>query len=418
VHDCALLCELFDAALAAVRAPSLIDAALPCDRLRPVRVVGAGKAAATMAAALDACWSGPLTGAVVVPYGHGFPAGRIEVLEAAHPVPDAAALGAARRMLGIADAASAGELLICLLSGGASALLCAPPPGITLAMKVEITRELLASGADIRAINAVRKHLSLIKGGRLAAAAWPADVLCLAVSDVPGDEPAVIGSAPTVADPGTCADAQAVLDRLGVAPPAAVRRWLASPAAESPKPGDPRLARSRFSIVATPELALQAAARKARALGVTPVVLGSALEGEARMLARAHAELARTRARRGERCVLLSGGETTVRVRGKGRGGRNTEYLLALFAALADQPGIGALAADTDGIDGSAQGAGACFDAAARARAGEMGLDPAKFLADNDSNAFFAAIGALLQTGPTRTNVNDFRAILIDAGPR
>ena len=412
------LLGLFDAAVSAARAPGLLTRALPASRGRPARVIGAGKAAAAMAAVLDRCWDGPLEGVVVTPYGHGLAAGRIEVLEAAHPLPDAAALAAGQRMLGIAQAAQAGELVICLLSGGASALLCVPPPGITLAMKAGLGRQLLASGADIAAINTVRRHLSLVKGGRLAAAAFPADLLCLAVSDVPGDDPAVIGSGPTVADPTTRADAAAVLRRWRIEAPAALWRWLENPAAESVKPGDPRLGRAQFRLVATPATALAAAARRARALGVRPVLLGSALAGEARALGRAHAALALAHARRGGRCVLLSGGETTVTVRGPGRGGRNTEYLLALFEALAGAPGIAALAADTDGIDGSADSAGAFFDAAARVEAAARGLAPGPFLAANDSHAFFATLGTVLHTGPTRTNVNDFRAILVDAVPR
>jgi glycerate 2-kinase len=410
-----ILRRLFDAAIAAADPARVLPAALPPDTGAPARVIGAGKAAAAMAAAFDRHWQGRLDGFVVTRYGHGMAAGRIAVREAAHPLPDQAALVAGRDLLQAAHAAAgSGERLVCLLSGGASALACQPPPGISLAEKRAVLGALLRCGADIDAINCVRRHLSLLKGGRLAAAAFPARVLCLAISDVIGDDPAVIGSGPCVPDPSTCADAEAVLRSYRIEPPAAIARWLRDPRAESLKPADPRLAQVEFRLLANAATAQQAAADTARALGVAPVLLGE-LAGEARELGRAHAGLALEHLRGGRRCVLLSGGETTVAVRGSGRGGRNGEYLLALLGALAaDTRGIAALAADTDGIDGTEDNAGAWFEPAHLRSVHERGLDARAALARNDSHGFFAALGTLLRTGPTRTNVNDFRAILVD----
>ncbi|MGA7478255.1 MAG: glycerate kinase, partial [Azonexus sp.] len=347
----------------------------------------------------------------------GVPCQRIEIVEAAHPVPDAAGEAAAARILGKISGLTATDRVLALISGGGSALLAAPAAGITLAEKRAITTALLRSGASIGEMNCLRKHLSAIKGGRLAAAAWPAPVLTLAISDVPGDDPAVIASGPTVADPTTAVDALKVLDFHGIAIPDALRARLASGELETPKPGDPRLAKSEFRLVASPRQMLEAAAAEASRLGVTPLVLGDAIEGEAREVGKALAGMAIGCDRHGfpakKPCVLLSGGETTVTLKGAGRGGRNTEFLLGLALALDGMPGIHALAADTDGIDGSEDNAGAFVGPDTLARARKLGVDPRQRLAGNDAWGFFAALDDLLVTGPTRTNVNDFRALSI-----
>ncbi len=416
----ALLLRMFQAA---------VDAAAPGLRVRPnlpppptgrTVVVGAGKAAASMAQAVEAAWPAgrPLSGLVVTRYGHGVgPLPRIEVVEASHPVPDAAGQRAAARMLQMVDGLGRDDLVLCLMSGGASALLALPAPGIGLAAKQAINRALLRSGAGIQDMNCVRKHLSAIKGGRLAAAAAPAQVVTLMISDVPGDDPSVIGSGPTVPDATTLQEARAVLSRYGIEPPAPVAGWLHDPAAETPKPGDAAFARTRSVMIATPQAALEASAAVARAAGITPVILGDAIEGEAREVARVMAGIAGQCARHGQPapmpCVLISGGETTVTVRGAGRGGRNAEFLLALAVALDGHPGIHAIACDTDGIDGTEDNAGALLSPGTLARARALGLDPRARLADNDGYAVFAALGDLVMTGPTRTNVNDFRAILV-----
>jgi glycerate 2-kinase len=408
-----LLQQLFDTAVTAVAAPRCVPPALArvaAPRGRTL-VLGAGKAAAAMAKAVEDARSGPIEGLVVTRYGHGLPTRSIEVIEAAHPVPDDAGERAARRMLGLAAGLGTDDQLIMLLSGGASALLVAPAEGIPLAEKQQVTRALLRSGANIGEMNTLRKHLSAIKGGRLALAAHPAEVVTLMVSDVPGDEPAVIGSGPTVPDPTTYADARAVLAKYGIDPPPAVAASLAAARDETPKPGDPRLARATAIMIATPQQALAAAADEARRAGYRPIVLGDALEGEAREVGAAQAKLALEQS---GRVALISGGETTVTVRGKGRGGRNAEYLLGLTLALGGAPGIHALACDTDGIDGSEDNAGALCMPDSLARARTRGLDAAGRLADNDAYGFFAALGDLVVTGPTRTNVNDFRVILID----
>jgi hydroxypyruvate reductase len=409
-----LLRALFDAALAAA-SPDRVRAHLPAPPHGRTVVIGAGKAAAAMARAVEDAWSGPLSGLVVTRYGHGVPCERIEVIEAAHPVPDDAGERAARHMLERVAGLSRDDLVVCLLSGGGSALLALPAAGVTLADKQHLARALLASGASIAEINCVRKHVSAIKGGRLALACAPARVCTLAISDVPGDDPAVIASGPTVADPTTCADARAVLARYSIAPPPAIDAHLRAARDETPKPGDLRLANTSFTIVARARDALEAAAALARQRGMAPLLLGDALQGEARALAAAHAEL--VRAARRERtlpCVLLSGGETTVTVRGRGRGGRNSEYLLALALALDGEPGAHALACDTDGIDGTQDNAGALLAPDTLARARALGVDAAERLRDNDAYGFFAALGDLIVTGPTRTNVNDFRAILLE----
>ena len=411
-----MLREIFDAAIAAADPAHCVPLHLPPSGGRLI-VVGAGKASAAMARAVEDHWQGDLDGLVVTRYGHGVPCSRIEIVEAAHPVPDAAGEAAAARILERVRGLTENDRVLALISGGGSALLAAPAEGITLAEKRAITSALLRCGAAIGEMNCVRKHLSAVKGGRLAAAAWPAPVLTLAISDVPGDDPAVIASGPTVADPTSCADALAILDRYAIAIPDALRRRLQAGELETPKPGDSRLARADYRLVASPWQMLQAAAAKARALGVTPLILGDALEGEAREVARAMAGIARSCASHGAPvagpCVLLSGGETTVTLRGQGRGGRNTEFLLGLAIALGGMPGVHALAADTDGIDGSEDNAGAFVDPTSLARARAAGIDPLHCQDVNDAWGFFDALGDLLVTGPTLTNVNDFRAILV-----
>ena len=354
---------------------------------------------------------------VVTRSGHGVPCARIGIVEAAHPVPDAAGEAAAARILGKISGLTVTDRVLALISGGGSALLAAPAEGVTLAEKRALTTALLRSGAGIGEINCVRKHLSAIKGGRLALAAWPAPVLTLAISDVPGDDPAVIASGPTVGDPTTAVDALKVLDFHGIAIPDALRARLAAGELETPKPGDPRLANSEFRLVASPRQMLEAAAAEASRLGITPLILGNAIEGEAREVGKALAGMAVSCGRHGfpaeKPCVLLSGGETTVTLKGAGRGGRNTEFLLGLALALDGAPGIHALAADTDGIDGSEDNAGAFVGPDSLRRARELGLDIRQALAANDAWGYFSALGDLLLTGPTRTNVNDFRAILV-----
>ena len=405
-----VLRRLLDAALASAQPAQCLAPYLPEPPAGRTVVVGAGKAAATMARAVEDHWEGPLEGLVVTRYGHRVPTARIEVVEAAHPVPDAGGREAAARILSLAEGLSADDLALCLISGGGSALLTLPAPGIALADKQAMTGALLRSGAAIDEINCVRKHLSAIKGGRLGAACHPARVVSLLISDVAGDDPAVIGSGPTVPDPTTFADALAVLRKYGIAEPAALIRHLEGGAEETPKQGDPRLADAETRMVATPAMALAAAAEAAREAGYEPVILGDALEGEARVLAREHAGLARDAA---PGTVLLSGGEATVTVTGAGRGGPNTEYALALALALDGAPGIFATACDTDGIDGTEDNAGALVTPDTLARAGEAGEDAAARLAANDGYGFFAGLGDLVMTGPTLTNVNDFRAILV-----
>ncbi len=403
--------------MAAADPARVVPPALPDPPRGRTVVVGAGKAAAAMARAVEACWTGPLTGLVVVPHGHAVATAHIAVVEGGHPVPDAAGADAAHRIVDLVTGLGPDDLVLNLLSGGGSALLAAPAGDVTLDAKQALTRDLLRSGAPIAAVNTVRRHLSAVKGGRLAAAAHPARVLTLAISDVPGDDPAVIASGPTVADPTTLADARAVLQHHGVTPPDAVARHLADPAAETPAPGDPRLDRAETRVVATAMDALAAAAGAAREAGITPVILGDAIEGEARDVGRALAGMALSCHRHGvpaePPCVLLSGGETTVTVRGDGRGGRNVEGLLGTALGLDGAPGIDALMADTDGIDGTETDAGAVIEPDTLARARAAGRDPAADLANNDAHGLFAAAGALVTTGPTLTNVNDFRAVLV-----
>ena len=414
----ALLRQMFDAAIASAQPALCIPPHLPDPPRGRLIVVGAGKASAAMARAVEENWPGPLSGLVITRYGYAVPCDRIEVVEAAHPVPDAAGLHAAQRMLELVGSLHADDLVLCLFSGGGSALMPLPAAGLDLDLKQFVNRALLASGATIREINCVRRHLSAIKGGRLGAACHPARVLTLLISDVPGDRPVDIASGPTVADPTTCDDALAILRRYGIELPQPVRDVLESGRGESVKPGDTRLARAGLRIVATPQMALEAAAHVARAAGISPHILGDAIEGEARDVGKVFAGVALQVAERSQPfaapCVLLSGGETTVTVKGAGRGGRNVEFLLSLAIALEGHPRIHALAGDTDGVDGQEEIAGGCVGPDSLARAWGLGLRPKDMLDNNDGHGFFGALGDSVVTGPTLTNVNDFRAILIE----
>ena len=413
----ALLRSMFDAAIAAAQPAHCLPPQLPPPPAGRTIVIGAGKASAAMARAFEDHWAGEVTGLVVTRYGHAVPCRKIEIVEAAHPVPDAAGMAAARRILDRVAGLRPDDLVVCLISGGGSALLALPLDGLALADKQDVNRALLASGATIGEMNCVRRHLSAIKGGRLGAACHPAQVVTLLMSDVPGDEPTDIASGPTVADPTTCADALDILRRHAIDVPAAVTRVLASGAGESVKPGDPRLARASTRIIATPQMALEAAAAVARDAGVAPLILGDSIEGEAREVGTVMAGIARQVAVHGQPiappCVLLSGGETTVTLRGSGRGGRNVEFLLSLAIGLDGRPGIHAIAGDTDGVDGQEEIAGALIGPDTLARARALGLRPRDSLANNDGHGFFGALGDGVVTGPTLTNVNDFRAILV-----
>ncbi|WP_413707549.1 glycerate kinase [Ralstonia sp. Ralssp110] len=418
----ALLHGLFDTAVAAVSAAQCLPAFLPEPPRGRTIVIGAGKGAAAMAEAVEQHWKGELSGLVVTRYEHGRAPGtqgRIEVVEASHPVPDAAGQHAAQRMVGLLEGLTEDDLVLCLISGGGSALLAAPAEGLTLADKQSVNRALLKSGASIGEMNCVRKHLSSIKGGRLALACAPARVETLLISDIPGDDPTLIASGPTLPDATTCADALAVIDKYGIDVPEAVRRHLDTGAGETPKPGDARFEGHRSHVIATAQHALEAAAAQARALGYEAHILSDSIEGEARDVAEVHAGIVRQIVARNQPftkpCVILSGGETTVTVRGNGRGGRNAEFLLALGVALDGLPGVHAIACDTDGIDGSEDNAGAILTPDSLARAEALGLKPKQLLDNNDGYGFFDALGDLIVTGPTRTNVNDFRAILITA---
>jgi glycerate 2-kinase len=412
---------------------SAVDAAHPSHCLPPnlpeppprgqLVILAAGKAAGSMTQVAEQHYLGRidgsrLSGIAVTRHGYGRPTRHIPVVEAGHPVPDEAGLAGTERALALAKAAGADDLVLVLLSGGASANWIAPAAGLTLAEKQATTRALLRSGANIGEINCVRKHLSRIKGGRLARLAAPAKVFTLAISDVPGDDPAVIGSGPTVPDPTTLDDARALVRKYALALPKAVTQALADPGNESPKPGDDIFAGSIYRIVARPADGLRAAQSRAEAAGYECLMLGDRLQGEAREVAAEHARLAREISARGRRTAILSGGELTVTLRGNGRGGPNQEYALALAIHLDGAPGIAALAADTDGTDGGRgradDPAGAFVDPATLARARAAGLDPAAFLADNDSTGFFNGIGDLFTPGPTFTNVTDFRAIVVD----
>jgi hydroxypyruvate reductase len=408
-----LLRAMFDAAVGAAAPALCVPPHLPPPPKGRTIVVGAGKAAAAMAAAVEAHWRGPIEGLVVTRYGHGAPTRSIKVVEASHPVPDAAGPAAARAILDLVKRLTADDLVLCLISGDGE---------ITLADKQAINRALLRSGAHIGEMNCVRKHLSAIKGGRLAVAAAPARIVSLIISDVPGDDLSVIASGPTVPDATSQADALSVLEKYRIDASPAVLSQLLNPAAETPKPGDRRFANVANILIATPQMSLDAAAGIARAAGVAPIILGNAIEGEARECGIVHAGIALQAAGFGQPieppCAILSGGETTVTVRGKGRGGRNAEFLLSLAIALDGRADISALAADTDGIDGSEDNAGAIIGPDTLRRAASAGIDVVKRLADNDAYSVFSAIGDLIVTGPTRTNVNDFRAILVPARTR
>jgi glycerate 2-kinase len=407
-----LLLDLFEVALAASDPAAAVLPHLPERPTGRLIVVGAGKASGAMARAVEDAM-GPAEGLVIVPHGYAAPCRSIEVVEAAHPVPDGAGLSATRRMLDLVDMASAGDLVLALISGGGSALLVQPVPGISLADKQEVGHALLRSGAPIAEVNVVRTWLSQVKGGGLAAAAHPASVLTLLVSDVPGDGPATIASGPTFPPVGTPAEALRILQRRGIEVPDHVREAIRTgrgAASDTP-------VRSRHVVVATPQRSLEAAADLARERGVQPVILGDALQGESREVAAVLGAIALQVRRHGQPapapCVLLSGGETSVTVRGHGRGGRNVELLLALALALQSTPGITAIACDTDGVDGAEPVAGALVHPDTLDRAAHLGLDARRYLDDNDAHGFFAALGDQVVTGPTLTNVNDFRAIVI-----
>ncbi len=426
----ALLRHLYDVAVQRALPLHNTAAHLPPPPKGRTLVLGAGKAGGAMAQAVEALWpqDAPLSGLVVTRYGHTPPrpeglAQRIEVVEAAHPVPDVAGLDAAQRILALTQGLTADDLVLCLISGGGSSLLTLPCEGLTLEDKQRINRQLLESGAHIGEMNTVRKHLSAIKGGRLAAACAPARVVTLTISDVPGDDVSVIASGPTVADASTCADALDILRRYGIDVPDAVRKRLDSGALETPKPGDAALAGIQTHLIATPQQSLDAAAAAARALGLNVYVLSDEIEGESREVGKVHAALARStalgRSSLTKPCVILSGGETTVTVRPraegqpKGRGGRAGEFCLGLAQALGGQGGVWALAADTDGIDGVEDNAGALVTPDTLARAAALGLKVSDHLSRNDAYGYFQPLGDLVFTGPTHTNVNDFRAVLV-----
>ena len=417
-----LLRKMFDSAVNVASPKLSLRHHLPPRPMGRTIIVGAGKAAAAMAQAVEAEWddigrAGQLEGLVITRYGHSLETRWIEVVEAAHPVPDAAGVSGAARILESVTGLGPDDLVLCLLSGGGSALLTLPIEGISLDEKRIVTRDLLNCGATISEINAIRKHLSAIKGGRLAAAAFPAQTVTLAISDVPGDDPAIIASGPTVADPSTLADANYVIEKYQIELPPAVQMVLGRKSSETPKTGDPLLQRASVRLIVTPQEALEAAAKVASEAGVTPVILSDSIEGESRDVAQVHAAMARQIAERGQPwpapCVLLSGGETTVTINGNGSGGANSEFLLSLMLSLDGAPKIYALACDTDGIDGSEENAGAIIGPGTLATGLKKDMDPAKFLANNDAYTYFSAIDSLIITGPTHTNVNDFRAVLI-----
>ncbi len=411
------LTSVFEAAVKAADPELTIRNHLPARPTGRVIVVGAGKGTAQMAQALEKAWEGPLKGVVVTRYGYGAPCERIEVLEAAHPVPDEAGLAASARLIEAVSGLTADDLVIALICGGGSALLPAPPAGLTLADEIAVNEALLASGAPISAMNAVRKHVSTIKGGRLAAAAYPAQVVSLVVSDIPGDNPALVASGPTVPDDSTREDASAIVATYGMKLPARVMAHLQSPAADAPRPDDPSFPRNEVHLIASAAVSLEAAAMEARKHGLEAVILSDSIEGEARDVGAVHAAIARevaTRDRPFRKPVLiLSGGETTVTLRAKGKGGRNSEFLLAFAIGIDGVPGIHALAADTDGIDGSEDNAGAFADGTTVARMWGAGIDAKAMLAGNNAWTAFNAVDDLFVPGPTGTNVNDLRAILV-----
>ena len=404
-----LLRRMFDTAVAAAQPVHCLPPHLPAPPRGRTIAVGAGKASAEMARVLEAHYAAAVKGLIVTRYGHGVPTRSIEIVEAGHPVPDVSGEHGARRTLEMVQGLSADDLVICLLSGGGSALWPLPAPGLTLADKQAVTSALLKAGATIAEINCVRRHLSAIKGGRLAQAARPARLLTLAISDVPGDDPLVIASGPTVPDPTRFADARAVLSRYHIEPSSSVLRHLET---ATDLPADPW---GDYVLIARPAAALAAAAEVAGQAGYRTVLLGDAIEGEAREVARQHAALARQFLARGEKVALVSGGELTVTITGDGVGGPGHEYALALMAACGGDPRLSGMACDTDGIDGATDAAGAWFDGGTLARAKAAGLDPLSALDRNDAGGFFAAIGHRVVSGPTLTNVNDVRVILVDA---
>lgn len=414
-----LLRQMFDAAVDAAQPRHCLPPHLPAAPRGRTLVIGAGKASAEMARVVEQHWPGPLTGLVVTRYGYKVPCDRIEIVEAAHPVPDEAGLLAARRIRDLVSGLGADDLVICLISGGGSSLLVLPDESLQLADKQAVNKALLKSGATISEMNCVRRHLSAIKGGRLAAACHPAKVVTLLISDVPGDDPVDIASGPTAADKTTCADALAILRRYGIDMPPAMQDLLESGRGESIKPGDARLVNNEIRMITTPQMALEAAAKVARDAGVATHILGDSIEGEAREVGIVMAGIARHVA--GHRqpftapCILLSGGETTVTVRGNGRGGRNVEFLLSLGVSLNGHPGIHAMACDTDGVDGQEEIAGGYLAPDSLDRAWEKGIKARDRLANNDGHGFFQALGDSVICGPTLTNVNDFRAIYIEA---
>ena len=412
-----LLRCLFDTAIDSAQPARHIRSYLPPPPRGRVIVVGAGKASAAMARAVEENWPGALSGLVVTRAGYAVPCQRIEIIEGAHPVPDETSLKAAQRILQSVRGLTADDLVLAVISGGASALLTLPLEGLTLRDKQALNRALLTSGAAIDEMNCVRRHLSAIKGGRLAAASAPARVVTLLISDVPGDDPTDIGSGPTVGDPTTCADALGILERYRIELGSQVRDALTSGRGESVKPADPRLRGIETRLIATPQMALEAAATAARAQGVEPIILSDRLEGEAREVGKVFAGIAQQIAARSQPvaapCVLLSGGETTVTVRGDGSGGRNVEFLLALGVALNGHPRVHAIAGDTDGVDGAEDIAGAYLAPDSLERARAQGINPRASLERNDGHGFFKALGDSVVTGPTFTNVNDFRAVLI-----
>lgn len=411
-----LLREMFDAAVAAADPMICVPPNLPEKPKGRLIVVGAGKASARMAQAVEAHWNGALEGVVLTRYGHGAPCKTIKIIEASHPVPDAAGVAGTQEILSAVSDLTEDDLVLALISGGGSALLTAPAGAITLEEKRAVNQALLKSGAAIGEINTVRKHLSAVKGGGLAAAAYPARVVALMISDVPGDDPAVIASGPTVGTETTAEDALALLERYEIDIAPSVRAHLAS-GDGPPKPDDARLSRVENNVIAAPQISLEAAAKVARHAGVTPMILGDAIEGEAQDVAKVHAGIAAQVVRHGQPlpspCVLISGGETTVTVRGNGRGGRNVEFCLALAVALNRSARVWAIAADTDGIDGAEEIAGAVVTPDTLARAASLGIDPHASLSNNDGHTFFETLDMQVVTGPTLTNVNDFRAVLI-----
>ncbi|TIO06743.1 glycerate kinase [Mesorhizobium sp.] len=411
------LAAIFNAAVAAADPERTIRDHLPAKPKGRTIVIGAGKGSAQMAAAFEKVWDGPIEGLVVTRYGYGAKCERIEIIEAAHPVPDAAGLEASRRLLEKVQGLTADDLVVALISGGGSALLPSPADGLTLADEIAVNEALLASGAPIAAMNAIRKHVSTIKGGRLAAAAYPAKVVSLVVSDIPGDNPALVASGPTVPDAGSRQEALASIAAYGMKLPATVMAHINSPAADAPRADDPRFSRNEVHLIASAGVSLEAAAIEARRHGIEAVILSDSIEGEAREVGSVHAAIAREVATRNrpfrKPVLILSGGETTVTLRTKGKGGRNSEFLLAFAIGISGAQGIHALAADTDGIDGSQDNAGAFADGSTVSRMRAAGVDAKAMLAGNNAWTAFNAVGDLFVPGPTGTNVNDLRAILI-----